>query len=62
MDGLLVLLALIVLAIPVTIIILLVGQSRLKSRVSLLEARIAGLSASRPRRPASTRIRRTCAP
>ena len=44
MDGLLVLLALIVLAIPVTIIVLLVGQSRLRSRVSLLEARIASLS------------------
>ena len=43
MDGLLVLLGLIVVAIPVTIIILLVGQSSLKSRVRSLEARLNDL-------------------
>ena len=44
MDGLLVLLALVVLAIPVTIIILLIGQSRLKSRLNQLETKFAALS------------------
>ena len=43
MDGLLVLLALVVLVIPVTIVVLLVGQSRLKSRVHVLESRVADL-------------------
>ena len=41
MDGLLILLALVVLAIPVLIIILLVGQSNLKARVGTLEKRLA---------------------
>ena len=43
MDGLLVLLGLIVLAIPVTIIVLLVGQSSLKSRMAALERRVSAL-------------------
>ena len=46
MDGLLLLLALIVLAVPVTIIILFVGQSGLKSRVGNLERRLSDLSSS----------------
>ena len=41
MDGLLVLLGLVVLAIPVAVIVLLVGQSRLKSRVAVLEGMLA---------------------
>ncbi|NVO57154.1 DUF2339 domain-containing protein [Rhodobacteraceae bacterium B1Z28] len=44
METLLVLVGLIVLAIPVTIIVLLVGQARLRGRVEQLEARIATLS------------------
>ncbi|WP_299082461.1 DUF2339 domain-containing protein [uncultured Ruegeria sp.] len=43
MESLLVLVGLIVLAIPVTIIVLLVGQSRLRRRVETLEAQIANL-------------------
>ena len=43
MDGLLVLLGLIVLAIPVTIIVLLFGQSSLKSRMAALERRVSAL-------------------
>ena len=46
MDGLLVLLGLIVLAIPVTIIVLLVGQSNLKSRVRALETQLANVTAA----------------
>ncbi|MFC3182470.1 DUF2339 domain-containing protein [Cypionkella sinensis] len=41
MEGLLVLLALVALAIPVLIIVLLVGQSGLRSRVGMLEHRLA---------------------
>ena len=48
MDGLLVLLALVVLAIPVGIILVLVGQSRLKSRVTALEQHVATQTAARP--------------
>ena len=43
MESLLVLVGLIVLAIPVTIIVLLVGQVRLRRRVELLEYQIRGL-------------------
>ena len=44
MESLLVLVGLIVLAIPVTIIVLLVGQARLRGRVEQLELQIAKLS------------------
>ncbi len=44
MDGLLVLLAGAVLAIPVCVVILLIGQSRLKQRMSGLEARVQELT------------------
>ena len=52
MDGILVLLALAVLAIPVSIIVLFVGQSGLKQRIARLEAELA-------RRPASTVVATT---
>ena len=42
-DGLLILIGLIVLAIPVAVVVLLVGQSRLKARVSALERQVEGL-------------------
>ena len=46
MDGFLVLLALVVLAIPIAVVVLLIGQSRLKSRVDALEQRVASLAES----------------
>ncbi len=45
MDGLLVLLALVALAIPVLIIVLLIGQSGLRSRVNMLERQVAAQGA-----------------
>ncbi|NOD93045.1 DUF2339 domain-containing protein [Ruegeria sp. HKCCD4884] len=45
MESLLVLVGLIVLAIPVTLVALMVGQTRLRRRVAELEARISNLSA-----------------
>ena len=51
MDGLLVLLALIVLAIPVTIIALLIGQSRLRSRISDLEIKLDAVWSARTATP-----------
>ncbi|MEO8243427.1 MAG: DUF2339 domain-containing protein [bacterium] len=52
MDGLLVILALVVLAIPVAVIVLLIGQSRLKSRVRQLEDRVAVLTLAPQAEPA----------
>ena len=46
MDGMLLLLALFLLAIPVSIVVLLVGQSRLKARVDALESRVACMAAA----------------
>ncbi len=43
MDGLLIVLGLIVLAIPVAVVVLLVGQSSLKARLAGLEARLSAL-------------------
>ncbi|WP_377193462.1 DUF2339 domain-containing protein [Ruegeria meonggei] len=48
MESLLVLVGLIVLAIPVTIIVLLVGQARLRRRLALLEQHIQLLSSDAP--------------
>ncbi len=48
MDGLLVLLGLAVLAIPVAVVALLIGQSRLKSRVRALEMQVAALTEAKP--------------
>ena len=44
MDGLLVILALVVLAIPVAVIALLIGQARLRARVAELEFRLSTLT------------------
>lgn len=45
MDGIFILLGLVALAVPVVIIILLVGQSNLRHRVNALERALSGLSA-----------------
>ena len=46
MDGLLIILALAVLAIPVAVVVLLIGQSTLKARVAVLEVRLLALAAT----------------
>jgi uncharacterized membrane protein len=51
MDGLFILLALVVLAIPVCVVVLLVGQSSLKSRVRVLEERVRMLTAAQAGQP-----------
>ncbi|MDB5665893.1 DUF2339 domain-containing protein [Cypionkella sp.] len=62
MDGLLVLLALVALAIPVLIIVLLIGQIRLRSRIGVVERQLAAQSQRLQALPTEGDIARAAGP